>query len=113
MIRRPPRSTLFPYTTLFRSCGGGFTVEGESTTLAGSFRYSYDSATGTYTSSSLDTSSYPDISDGFAGENMNISSAVVQSTVEIQDDATARSGWVVGFLSNGCASYTGDRKSVV
>src|SRR2546427_7269203 len=27
MIRRPPRSTLFPYTTLFRSLiiGGGFT----------------------------------------------------------------------------------------
>src|SRR3712207_7546841 len=26
MIRRPPRSTLFPYTTLFRStCGPGFT----------------------------------------------------------------------------------------
>src|SRR3712207_8826188 len=24
MIRRPPRSTLFPYTTLFRSGGGGF-----------------------------------------------------------------------------------------
>src|SRR2546423_11921923 len=24
MIRRPPRSTLFPYTTLFRSPGGGF-----------------------------------------------------------------------------------------
>src|SRR2546426_1641128 len=23
MIRRPPRSTLFPYTTLFRSQGGG------------------------------------------------------------------------------------------
>src|SRR3712207_8397120 len=22
MIRRPPRSTLFPYTTLFRSCSG-------------------------------------------------------------------------------------------
>src|SRR5256885_6758691 len=28
MIRRPPRSTLFPYTTLFRSCGEapGFVV---------------------------------------------------------------------------------------
>src|SRR3989454_9410815 len=27
MIRRPPRSTLFPYTTLFRSaCGVGFVV---------------------------------------------------------------------------------------
>src|SRR4051794_41440994 len=24
MIRRPPRSTLFPYTTLFRSPAGGF-----------------------------------------------------------------------------------------
>src|SRR2546430_12766702 len=23
MIRRPPRSTLFPYTTLFRSCDSG------------------------------------------------------------------------------------------
>src|SRR5437016_7326405 len=23
MLRRPPRSTLFPYTTLFRSVGGG------------------------------------------------------------------------------------------
>src|SRR3712207_9028862 len=28
MIRRPPRSTLFPYTTLFRSGGGGL-VDGE------------------------------------------------------------------------------------
>src|SRR2546422_5714933 len=34
MIRRPPRSTLFPYTTLFRSrltqaLGTSYTVEGE------------------------------------------------------------------------------------
>src|SRR3712207_7938754 len=28
MIRRPPRSTLFPYTTLFRSADGEATVEG-------------------------------------------------------------------------------------
>src|SRR5574337_2009929 len=28
MIRRPPRSTLFPYTTLFRSMGGGFGGKG-------------------------------------------------------------------------------------
>src|SRR5256885_12690909 len=26
MIRRPPRSTLFPYTTLFRSCDEGCSV---------------------------------------------------------------------------------------
>src|SRR3712207_7482012 len=29
MIRRPPRSTLFPYTTLFRSPGVGDQVDGE------------------------------------------------------------------------------------
>src|SRR2546422_1269119 len=28
MIRRPPRSTLFPYTTLFRSYAGELTREG-------------------------------------------------------------------------------------
>src|SRR2546430_9762475 len=26
MIRRPPRSTLFPYTTLFRSLSGGINI---------------------------------------------------------------------------------------
>src|SRR2546422_5370171 len=35
MIRRPPRSTLFPYTTLFRS------------RIAGFLREAYDSRTGT------------------------------------------------------------------
>src|SRR3712207_6869940 len=29
MIRRPPRSTLFPYTTLFRSCPRGCAVSAE------------------------------------------------------------------------------------
>src|SRR5256885_11149331 len=33
MIRRPPRSTLFPYTTLFRSMGGG-TASGAGAGLA-------------------------------------------------------------------------------
>src|SRR5256885_3779422 len=28
MIRRPPRSTLFPYTTLFRSIGNFVVIEG-------------------------------------------------------------------------------------
>src|SRR3712207_9425844 len=36
MIRRPPRSTLFPYTTLFRSRLGY--VEQEAPVLAGSVR---------------------------------------------------------------------------
>src|SRR2546422_8376130 len=37
MIRRPPRSTLFPYTTLFRSVGvGGFVMHGDSLLLEGS-----------------------------------------------------------------------------
>src|SRR5690349_24008076 len=29
MIRRPPRSTLFPYTTLFRSCDGDLLAGGQ------------------------------------------------------------------------------------
>src|SRR2546430_11310714 len=29
MIRRPPRSTLFPYTTLFRSLGSGVIVSAD------------------------------------------------------------------------------------
>src|SRR2546423_6289787 len=33
MIRRPPRSTLFPYTTLFRSVAGG--VAGQSAATGG------------------------------------------------------------------------------
>src|SRR3712207_8704712 len=34
MIRRPPRSTLFPYTTLFRS-GGGLVVAGSGVLIVG------------------------------------------------------------------------------
>src|SRR3712207_7485801 len=33
MIRRPPRSTLFPYTTLFRSCLATVTVFAETEAL--------------------------------------------------------------------------------
>src|SRR2546426_2392959 len=32
MIRRPPRSTLFPYTTLFRSPTAGFPITAKSRT---------------------------------------------------------------------------------
>src|SRR3712207_8111489 len=32
MIRRPPRSTLFPYTTLFRSAGSRFLLDQDVTT---------------------------------------------------------------------------------
>src|SRR5256885_7914361 len=36
MIRRPPRSTLFPYTTLFRSDGVSFAIgKGETLSLVG------------------------------------------------------------------------------
>src|SRR2546429_6780516 len=35
MIRRPPRSTLFPYTTLFRSARDGTGVGGPDTDRAG------------------------------------------------------------------------------
>src|SRR5258707_11964337 len=35
MIRRPPRSTLFPYTTLFRSIGNGDVAAGPGGRLRG------------------------------------------------------------------------------
>src|SRR3712207_7496969 len=36
MIRRPPRSTLFPYTTLFRSCPTGSRARGRRLRAGGS-----------------------------------------------------------------------------
>src|SRR5260221_3688813 len=45
MIRRPPRSTLFPYTTLFRSglssSGLGFTDTGDKVVIGGLAREFY------------------------------------------------------------------------
>src|SRR5260370_32496311 len=35
MIRRPPRSTLFPYTTLFRSQNGAVVTLGANLTITG------------------------------------------------------------------------------
>src|SRR3712207_7623547 len=35
MIRRPPRSTLFPYTTLFRSVGGPWAGQCDGTSRGG------------------------------------------------------------------------------
>src|SRR5947207_10751767 len=37
MIRRPPRSTLFPYTTLFRSVHGCLDLSENSSRIAGSY----------------------------------------------------------------------------
>src|SRR3989442_10328723 len=50
MIRRPPRSTLFPYTTLFRSprVGAAFQLSGKpgwETVLRGGFGVFFDLAT--------------------------------------------------------------------
>src|SRR5256886_16599699 len=48
MIRRPPRSTLFPYTTLFRSSRqltlglGGFTARGATFQLSYTFTHARD-----------------------------------------------------------------------
>src|SRR5256885_8168283 len=37
MIRRPPRSTLFPYTTLFRSAGGSTVIRSRFLDYTGVF----------------------------------------------------------------------------
>src|SRR5438034_587405 len=38
MLRRPPRSTLFPYTTLFRSLGGNKTIDVNARVVAATHR---------------------------------------------------------------------------
>src|SRR5690606_42016267 len=51
-LRRPPRSTLFPYTTLFRSEGGGNPVEELNLLVENGFyghnpsKYTFDSVVG-------------------------------------------------------------------
>src|SRR5258705_4925709 len=42
MIRRPPRSTLFPYTTLFRSGKQVHAIDAETTPLRDPEHYQYD-----------------------------------------------------------------------
>src|SRR2546426_4710619 len=42
MIRRPPRSTLFPYTTLFRSSCGSITLQPETGNVVGPTRQGVD-----------------------------------------------------------------------
>src|SRR6266446_10060833 len=67
MIRRPPRSTLFPYTTLFRSAwdgkdsdgkqlpdGGQYTIGVTATDAVGNSVFNYATITGVVTG--LDTS---------------------------------------------------------
>src|SRR3712207_7603818 len=53
MIRRPPRSTLFPYTTLFRStpAAGTFVVRVEGTVVKARKRRTIVLASGTATAS--------------------------------------------------------------
>src|SRR3712207_8438384 len=52
MIRRPPRSTLFPYTTLFRSPGGqplpGVYAAGEVAGFGGGGMHGYRALEGTF-----------------------------------------------------------------
>src|SRR5256885_16781976 len=54
MIRRPPRSTLFPYTTLFRS--GEFYVGGGSSGILHVFKYARGKAEGDRKSTRLNSS---------------------------------------------------------
>src|SRR2546421_8308259 len=47
MIRRPPRSTLFPYTTLFRSCGSFSSACRTTTSISGGTEMPFEMNAGT------------------------------------------------------------------
>src|SRR3712207_6915878 len=57
MIRRPPRSTLFPYTTLFRSSSPRLQAEQESTKA---YRLPAESGMGSKRNAAMSLSSLPD-----------------------------------------------------
>src|SRR5438309_8656515 len=62
MIRRPPRSTLFPYTTLFRSARGGFPVTKPNQTPNGVRLYGSSETVGADRKSTRLNSSHSSIS---------------------------------------------------
>src|SRR5256886_5724319 len=62
MIRRPPRSTLFPYTTLFRSVNGTNRNHIARLNADGSLDLSFDPGTGTDRKSTRLNSSHSQIS---------------------------------------------------
>src|SRR5260370_25157645 len=66
MIRRPPRSTLFPYTTLFRSQGGFFRRTGYAISRAfltktdsGRTRFNFSEVVGNALEAGLSNAYYP------------------------------------------------------
>src|SRR2546422_3632752 len=63
MIRRPPRSTLFPYTTLFRSLRGGIGIF--------SGRPPYVWVSNAYGNTGLEQATLVCDNNGFAGTNAN------------------------------------------
>src|SRR5256714_291639 len=64
MIRRPPRSTLFPYTTLFRSNAGSRTLTPSGIVNDGNsgdnYSYTFNTASGTISNATLATTAVTD-----------------------------------------------------
>src|SRR2546429_9478369 len=80
MIRRPPRSTLFPYTTLFRSYLGALDYSGAATSspLDGHIGTTFTSATTTPTSGSITPTQSGDL---FVGSvSMGVSTTTTVNT---------------------------------
>src|SRR2546426_258649 len=99
MIRRPPRSTLFPYTTLFRSATGGGTLGGTPTAttsssgLATFTNLSITGLLGNRTLSFSATGLTPATSDTV---NVNTPAPETQLTITAQPSATATVGVAFG-----------------
>src|SRR5258708_29909910 len=83
MIRRPPRSTLFPYTTLFRSVDPGVTDD-ERRTIAEMM------AKGTYASINLSTPDLGDRSEEHTSELQSPDHLVCRLLLEKKKTQTVR-----------------------
>src|SRR5947209_15261998 len=79
MIRRPPSSTLFPYTTLFRSTRSRVAAESSAPSAYNRPSGEGASASATFTSACLSDSSVP-----VAGRNSGSGSRSEEHTSELQ-----------------------------
>src|SRR5690606_42153485 len=70
LLRRPPRSTLFPYTTLFRSDGGDELAVGTGNVRYGAANVCFDQLLAQACAYGLSRNAYPLVADQWLSERI-------------------------------------------
>src|SRR2546429_859971 len=99
MIRRPPRSTLFPYTTLFRSTKAGYAVVfggGDADVDLGS--------TGTLHATTL----VIPVNKPFRAAQISVAAITCQGATSSSFDISSCTAQIIDFAGNDCPWITSD-----